>query len=452
MKLRKYQSDLIEKMRASFLSGHKRVLCVAGPGAGKTVLAAFMCAQHNLKNKDNYCWFLVHRQELVDQTIETLQNSGIPMDGIMVAMVQTVTRKIEKYKKPSMIIFDESQHSMSKSWKKIIDFFPDVPIVGLSGSPVRLDGKPLGSIFTDLCETVSVRWLIDNHYLADFDYFAPKVDFDEKIKGHDYDQNYIGEQFIERKIYGDVLKQIDVNRKTIIYCPNIKFSMQLEQKINEHFGSTVAVHFDGDTPSKLRRQIIEDFRNGTIRVLLNVDLVGEGFNVPDCDCCILLRPTQSLCLYIQQSMRCMRYKEGKRALIVDMVGNCYRHGLPDEDRIWSLTEKPRLANNSGEKTGDVLVRECGGCLRVYRGIDPICPYCGFDNKKTKKQIQEDEKAELEKVTKLEKLNKKREQGMAKSYAELVKIGRERGMKNPEGWAWYVWKNRNDTLKFGGKKK
>lgn len=449
MKLRNYQSELIDKMRASFSAGHKRVLCVAGPGAGKTVLAAFMCSRHNTK-ENSYCWFLVHRQELVDQTIETLQESEIPMDNIMVAMVQTVTRKVEKYQKPTMIIFDECQHSMSKSWKKIIDFFPDVPIVGLSGSPVRLDGKPLGSIFDDMCEVVTNRWLIDNHYLADFDYYAPRVQYDEKMKGNDFDQNYIGDQFIERKIYGDVLKQIDLKRKTIIYCPNIKFSKQLEEKINEYFGSEVAVHFDGDTPKKLRKEIIDKFRSGEIRLLLNVDLVGEGFNVPDCDCCILLRPTQSLCLYIQQSMRCMRYKEGKRALIIDMVGNCYRHGLPDEDRIWSLTEKPKLANNSGAKTKDVLVRECGHCLRVYRGIDPICPYCGFDNKKTKKQIEEDQKAELEKVTKMEKVEKRKQQGMAKTYSELVALGKSRNMKNPQAWAWYVLNNRKG-VKFGGKK-
>ena len=452
MKLRTYQSDLIEKMRNSFSSNHKRVLCVAGPGAGKTVLAAFMCANHNEKNPNNYCWFLVHRQELVDQTIETLNDSNICMDRIMVAMVQTITRHIEKYRKPTMIIFDESQHSMSKSWRKIIDYYVDVPIVGLSGSPVRLDGKPLGDIFDDMCETVSVKWLIQNHYLADFDYYAPKVDYEEKIKGHDFDQNFIADQFIERKIYGDVLKQIDLKRKTIIYCPAVNFSKQLEEKINEYFQSKVAVHFDGDTPKKERKQIIEEFRKGTIRILLNVDLVGEGFNVPDCDCCILLRPTQSLCLYIQQSMRCMRYKEGKKALIIDMVGNCFRHGLPDEDREWSLKEKPKLTNNNGARTGDVLCRECSNCLRVYRGTDPICPYCGADNKKTRRQIKEDEKAELERIEKVERLQKAREQGMAQSYEELVEIGKKRGMKNPRGWAWYVWSGRNNKgIKFGGKK-
>ena len=180
--------------------------------------------------------------------------------------------------------------------------------------------------------------------------------------------------------------------------------------------------------------------------------MGEGFNVPDCDCCILLRPTMSLCLYIQQSMRCMRYQEGKRALIIDMVGNCYRHGLPDEERIWSLAEKPKMKNNEGEKTHDVVCRECSNCLRVYRGIDPICPYCGFDNHKTRKQIEADEKAELERVEKIEKRKKRQEIGMAKTYEELVELSRKRGMKNPHGWAYYVMSNRKKpSVKFGGNK-
>lgn len=441
MKLRGYQENLIKKMRGAFLGGSKHVLCVAGPGAGKTVLAAFMCSEHNKKNKDNYCWFLVHRQELVEQTIETLNDSGIPMDNILIGMVQTISRHIERYRKPTMIIFDECQHSMSKTWKNIIDYYPDIPLIGLSGSPIRLDGKPLGEIFDTLCEEVSVRWLIEHNYLADFDYYAPKVSFDEKFKGHDYDQDFITEQFFEKKVYGDVLKQIDLKRKTIIYCPSIKFSKDLEMRINEHFNYNISTHFDGDTPDKQRKEIVKKFRTGDIRVLLNVDIVGEGFNVPDCDCVILLRPTMSLCLYIQQSMRCMRYRPNKRALIIDMVGNCYRHGLPDEDREWSLIKKPKLKRTIGNDEKDVIVRQCTHCFRVYKGNDRICPYCGQDNGKTKKQIEVEEKAELERVEKIEKKKKRMEVGMAQDYASLVKIGMERGYKNPSWWARTVLESR-----------
>jgi len=99
-----------------------------------------------------------------------------------------------------------------------------------------------------------------------------------------------------------------------------------------------------------------------------------------------------------------------------------------------------------------LARECSNCLRVYRGIDPICPYCGFDNHKTRKQIEADNKAELERIEKIEKRKKRQEIGMAKTYEELVELGRKRGMKNPHGWAYYVMSNRKTaSVKFGGKK-
>jgi len=446
IKLRTYQSDFIASIRTSFKQGRKHVCCVAGCGAGKTVLASFMCENHNKMNPNNYCWFLVHRQELIDQTISTFKNNGISMDRVMIGMVQTVGRHLDTLPKPTMIIFDEAHHILAKTWQKIIDKYNTVPVVGLTATPCRLDNKPLGNVFDCLAETVSVRWLIEHHYLSDFDYYAPKIDFEEKTKGNDYDQNFIGEQFLERKIYGDVLKYIKPEKKTIIYCPSIKFSQALADEINKNFGD-IARHFDGDTPAKERKQIITDFRSGSIRILCNVDLIGEGFDVPDCDCCILLRPTLSLSLYIQQSMRCMRYKENKKALIIDMVGNCFRHGLPDEDREWSLDKKPKLHDNSGEKEKDVIVRECKHCFRVYRGNGRFCPYCGADNGKTKKQIQVEEEAELERITELNKKKERMEVGMAKDYGELVKIGIKRGYKNPSWWARQVLAARDKKASF-----
>ena len=167
--------------------------------------------------------------------------------------------------------------------------------------------------------------------------------------------------------------------------------------------------------------------------------MGEGFNVPDCECCMLLRPTMSLALYIQQSMRCMRYQEGKKAIIIDCVGNCFRHGMPDDDREWSLHGKMKCLNESAEP--DIVSRECNRCHRVYSGLAPICPYCGNDNHKTRKQIEQEEQAELEKITAIEKRNNRREVGMTKDFNSLVELGRKRGYKNPTYWARCVWNSR-----------
>ena len=199
------------------------------------------------------------------------------------------------------------------------------------------------------------------------------------------------------------------------------------------------------------QKIMEEYRSGKYKILCNCNLISEGITLPECECCMLLRPTQSETLYIQQACRCLTPAPNKVAVIIDFVGNCYAHGTPTEKRIYTLYENgPRIRNSSREP--EVTCRECSNCFRVYRGTDPICPYCGFDNKKTRKQIKMEEEVELERIEKIERINKKREQGMAQSYEELVEIGRKRGIKNPRGWAWHVWQGRqNKGIKFGGKK-
>ena len=439
MRLRKYQEDSINNTRDLFYKGNKRVLTVLPCGAGKTVEFAYMCNLHVAKNKNNYCWFLVHRKELIDQAIETFIRNNISMNNVLIAMVQTVTRHIDDYRKPTMIIFDEAHHSTSKTWTRIIDAFPNVPIVGLTATPCRLDGKPLGDIYQAMTIGISAKELIELGYLCHYDYYAPKIDLEDanwEVKGSDYDMQSVEESFDKASIYGDVLKYINQNRKTIIYAPTIKFSKQLIANIPG------AVHFDGDTPKQEREDIINKFRSGEIRVLSNVNLIGEGFDCPDCDCVILLRPTMSTALYIQQSMRCLRPAPGKRAVIYDLVGNVFRHGLPDDDREWSLSKHVKPHKN----TDSLSIRECKNCFRVYPGNQRVCPYCGFDNGKTKKEIEIEQQAELERITELKKKQERMEVGRCKDFQSLVALAKRRGYKNPVYWANTILMARNKKIK------
>jgi len=438
MKLREYQDKYINDVRGAFRSS-RSVLAVLPCGAGKTVCFAYMASKHIEKSDKNRVWFLVHRNELIEQTIQAFKDMGLSMRHIFVGMVQTISRHPERYEKPTLIIFDEAHHATAKTWTNIIDFFLDVPIVGLTATPSRLDGSPLGSIFEKLVIGISPKELMNLGYLCQYDYYAPRIYNEEfRIKGSDYDQQEVSDFFIRSRIYGDVLKYIDPKRKTIIYCPSIKFSKFLSEQIPG------VVHFDGDTPDKERARIVKDFKEGKIRILSNVDLIGEGFDVPDCDCVILLRPTRSTALYIQQSMRCLRPGENKKAIIYDLVGNVFRHGLPTEDRKWSLEEKIRCKNESAED--EVLVRECKNCFRVYSGLNPVCPYCGFDNGKTRKQLDEEKEIELQKVTEIERNNKRKEQGRAESIASLIEIAKKRGYKNPAYWATQVYNGRARKIK------
>lgn len=415
MILRTYQENLINQTRLAFMQGCKRPLVVLPCGAGKTVCFAYMAEQH--VKRGGKVWFLVHRKELVDQTLEVIQN-----ENIYVGMVGTALKKAPF--EPTMIIFDEAHHSSATTWQKIIAAYPFVPIIGLTATPCRLDGKPLGAIYDKLVIGVDSEWLIKNGYLSEYDYYAPS----NLVANFNSDTENVGIDF-DKKIYGNVLKYIS-DRKTIIYCPNIAFSQALAANIPG------AVHFDGNTPKVERDRIIHDFRIGKIRCLLNVDLIGEGFDVPDCECCILLRPTMSTALYIQQACRCLRPREGKRAVIYDFVGNVFRHGMPTETRQWSLDTPVRVRNKNAEP--DIITRQCKSCFRVYKGSGNICPYCHADNGKTRKQIEIEEKEELEKIQKI----KRKQVGMARTEAELIAIGKARGYKNPVYWARCVLKGRN----------
>lgn len=434
MNLRSYQIELIEQTRQAFTIS-KRVLSVLPCGAGKTFCFADMCQRHLAKSSDNYVWFLVHRQELVEQTVQTFHDADVPLDNVLIAMVQTVSRHIERYHAPSMIIFDEAHHATSATWRRITDAYPNTPVIGLTATPIRLDGKPLGDIFDSLVVGVDSEKLINDGYLAPYDYYAPNINLADstwKMHGADYDLNDVAEQFDKQAIYGDVLKYIDINRKTIIYCPNIAFSKRIAQRLKGTYNEHMIEHFDGTTPEKQRKDIVDGFKQGNIRILLNVDLIGEGFDVPDCDCVMLLRPTMSTGLFIQQSMRCLRPREGKRALIYDFVGNVFRHGMPTERHEWTLDKRMKPRNASGER--DVIIRECKSCYRVYKGVGVICPYCGNDNGMTREQLRVVERQELEKIEALQKKRERMEVGMCRSYEALVMLARKRGYKNPSYWA------------------
>lgn len=432
MKLRDYQIDIVERTRIAFRT-YKRPLVVLPCGSGKTVCFADMASRHIARSPQTaYVWFLVHRRELIEQTQRTFDAFGISREHVFIGMVQTITRHPERYAKPTLIIFDEAHHAKAKSWTDIIEYFDGTPMVGLTATPARQDGRPLGDIFDTLVIGPDADTLTERGWLAEYDYYAPhSTDLTYRVRGADFDLTEFADVLLRSKIYGDIKKYIHPDRKTLIYSPSVAFSRSL--------ASLGVTHFDGETPTAERERIISQFRSGKIMALSSVDLVGEGFDIPDCDTVLLLRPTRSLALYIQQAMRCLRPSVGKRAVIYDLVGNVYRHGMPTESRDWSLTTSARVRNESGEP--DITARECSRCHRVYAGTERICPYCGNDSGKTRKQIEQDEAAELVQVKKIER----RQQSRAQTLDELIAIGRQRGYKNPEYWARIVIASRRKKI-------
>lgn len=401
VELRDYQQSYIDNVRKAYMDGYKAPCVVAPCGAGKSIIIGSIAKQ--TADKGNRVLFLVHRKELVDQIKETFDFVGVPEENYELGMVQTIVRRLEKTVKPQLIITDENHHGLAASYRKIYDYFEDVPKLGFTATPIRLNGSGLGDINDILIEEVDAKWLIENNFLSPYKYYAPKLIDTELLKLNslrEFSSTSINQAMEQKKIYGDVIKhyqELAEGEQAIVYSHSVEAS----QAVAEEFKAAGynAAHIDGKTAKVERDEIINKFRDRKIQVLTNVDIIGEGFDVPDCSTVIMLRPTQSLSLFIQQSMRGMRYREGKTAIIIDHVDNVRRHGLPDTPRQWSLTSKRK---SSAETI--IKIRECVNCFAVYSPTEDKCPMCGHVPiiEEREAEYEVDEKAELQEVTEEEK--------------------------------------------------
>ena len=440
IELREYQNDLYQKTVDAFRQGNKRVLVTVGCGAGKSYIFAKMA-----ERTKGPVLVLTHRRELLDQTGRLFQEHGI---NARVEMVLTEANHLGEHERPALIITDEAHLSRSNSWMKVLDYY-DTHTVGFTATPVRLDGKPLGDIYSALVTGVSVRWLIDNHRLAPYEYYAPTaVETDGlRVQAGDYVIKDLEQLMSDRAIYSDVLKsweRLAKGQKTIAYCVSVKHAQETAKMFTD--AGYPAVEIDGSTPQKRRLQIMDDFRNGKIMVLCNVGIISEGVSIDDVTCCLLLRPTESHALYWQQGMRSMRYQPGKIATVIDCVGNYTRNPLFDAEVAWSLTESIRKKPKLNDE-GDFLIRTCPSCFKVFKTA-PVCPYCGTEYPLHPREIKAHQDIELARITAEEaervaevKKAARREQGRAKTFEELLAIGRAKGYKNPAFWAAQVMRGR-----------
>lgn len=432
--LRDYQEQLVLDVRKAYQRGYKRPCIVLPCGGGKSCITAEIARRTTAKG--NRVLYLIHRQELQHQIQETFADWDVDLNLCQIMMVQTACRRINKIPAPKLIITDENHHCVASTYRKIYEAFPHASCLGVTATPIRLNGGGLGDVNDILVEGVSTKWLIKHNHLAPYDYYAPPVTDLSGLhtKRGEYVASEIEEKMNESKVYGDVIKyykQLAGGRKAICYCATINHSEQAALQFR-HAGIPAA-HIDGKTSKAKRDEIIQKFRDGEIKILTNVDIISEGFDVPDCSCAILLRPTKSLTLYIQQSMRCMRYQPGKKAIIIDHVNNFLRHGMPDDERKWELQPKKEKKNMVSREH---QIKICPECFRAYLPA-PVCPYCGYAAESNSREIEEDINAQLVKI-----------EGFSlhydspkdcKSYHELLIYAQKHGYKR--GWAWYQAKAR-----------
>lgn len=438
IQLRDYQLKAINDVHKAWAAGFRRPCVVMPCGAGKSVIVAEIARRTT--DKGNRVQFLVHRQELCQQIFDTFSSYGVDMTRCDIGMVQTVCRRTDRMLPPALIITDENHHCLAPSYKKIYEAFPKAYCVGVTATPVRLNGGGLGDGNDCLIVGPTVKELIERDCLAPFDYYAPPVADLSGLKVKrtgDYDPKEIETALNKPQIYGDVIsyyRSLALGRQAVCYCATIDFSKYMADEFTAN--GIPAAHIDGGTPKSERTSIIAKFRGGEIKILCNVDLISEGFDVPDCGAVILLRPTKSLTLYIQQAMRCMRYKPDKRAVIIDHVGNVHRFGLPDQEFEWTLD--PAKPKNSVPKTdADFKIRQCPKCFATHAYAE-VCPMCGYKYPERERKIVLTKEARLERIT--ETVRHYQKPAECKNRQELAAYGKLKGYKS--GWAYYASKELN----------
>ncbi|AIM64237.1 hypothetical protein WS105_0647 [Weissella ceti] len=400
-KLRDYQKETIAGIRLSLAAGHTSIMVQSPPRSGKTVVMSDIARTATAKG--NRVLFVVHRKEIVEQVIKTFKANDVDMSLVTVGMIQTFTRRIETLDKPDIIFVDEAHHALAKTYTRLLDAFPEAVKLLFTGTPYRMSGKGFEDVATDLVVGKSIKWLQEHGNIAEFDYYAPQdIDVSQlKVKTTgEYSAESITEA-LKPKIYGNAVKQYQElanGTQAIAYTHNVESSHTLAKEFNDQGIPAEAV--DGKTPPDKRERIINAYRDGTIRIVVNAELFTEGLDLPNVDTVIMLRPTKSLSLYLQFSMRALNPREGKRAVLIDHVGNVSRFGLPNEDRDWTLAtkdKKTRKAEDAKRVIENPIVT-CDVCFGTfYKKEGSQCPYCGTEITVKTITYETDEAATLQKI-------------------------------------------------------
>lgn len=366
------------------------------PRTGKTVIMAEIARRAT--DKGNRILFFVHRKEIVDQVVSTFKAQGVDMSLAKIGMVQTITRHVDKLKPPAIIFVDEAHHATAKSYRRILDKFPQALKLLFTATPYRLNGQGFEDVADDLIIGNPIKQLIKEGFLAPVDYYAPKQLNSSQLKvkrNGEFDEKSIEDAF-KPKVYGNAVKtfkKLGGSKQAIAYTYNVASAERLAGELNAN--GVVAKAVSGNTPKDERDSIINDYRNGKIQVVTNAELFTEGLDLPNVDVVIMLRPTQSLSLYLQFAMRCMNPRKGKTAIIIDHVGNVNRFGLPTEPHNWTLQgSKSNKSNSSGDTIKSVTV--CPVCFMSFYRKGDKCPFCGAELEE-EKELEVVEDAELEKV-------------------------------------------------------
>lgn len=497
LRLRDYQDTFVADIRTGWQSV-RSVLGVLPTGAGKTVCFSSIMLAH-----DGAAAAVVHRKEIVGQISQSLARLGVrhriiapnsvvtrirrkhlkefgksyvdPHALAGVISVQTLTsgasdknRELQKWlSQISLAVFDEGHHYVTQGlWAKAVHAMGDAQLLFVTATPERADGKGLGGHSDGFAETMvegpTPRWLTQNGYLCGFTYKAPKSDLDVSnipiTASGDLNTKAMRARIIDSHLVGDVVDQYQrfaSGMRAIVFANDVATACETADAFNAAGVPSAAL--SGATEQGERDRKLDEFEEGKLKVLVNVDLFDEGFDVPAVEAVILARVTESLAKYLQMVGRGLRvvYADGfdlktaegrlaaiaagpkPRAVIIDPVANWERHGPPTWPRVWSLDGREKGSRGTA---GDLIPqRVCTGCTQPYERFYASCPYCGEPvpepaGRSAPEQVDGDlTELDLEAMAELfEKMRKadmdKDEYALDQARRGIPSIGRTRDMK------------------------
>ena len=396
--LRDYQQDLLKRTQAALADPAAGIMMQLPTGGGKTLIAAALLSGW-LQDGRKAVW-LTHRRELASQTEGMLREAGVPAssniswtphtyapmiaNGVVILMAQTVSRRAAGpdvwygYDYRDLMIIDEAHHATAGGWTRAISQWPG-PVLGMTATPWRLSRREgFEHLFGQLHCGPQVADLQADNWLCRARVLSPPEE--ELIVGGqvdttgDYTDSGIELANRDRDVFtAGTLRfwqKHGENRQTIIYAVSVKHAENLAAVFNSA-GVSAGVLL-GNTVDRERENLLYQFRYGGIRVLINVLVATEGFDLPDAACVVLTRPTLSLSLYLQMVGRGLRPKEDAGdCVVLDLAGNSHRHGLPEQEHEWSL--KARGVQPAEEEMP--LIR-CPDCEELSPAASHQCRNCG----------------------------------------------------------------------------
>jgi superfamily II DNA or RNA helicase len=416
--LRDYQQAAIDRARNALANGARAICLVCPTGGGKTVIGSDI-VRRTVERGGRALW-LAHRTELVDQAAGTLERLGLrvgaiaagsqrppnPYAPVQVASIQTLLARAEARPRATVVVFDECHHAASDTYSTLLGAYSDSVRIGLTATPERGDGRGLGNMFDRLLVVARIRELTDAGALVPCEIIRPA----SMLRPG---------QIAQRPV--DAYLAHASSRSAIVFSPSLVVAAQHTEEFRALGISAQMV--DQGTPAGERRAALERFRAGELRVLVNVQVLTEGTDLPRASAAILARGCGTAGLYLQMAGRILRPHESKQdALLIDLRGVSYQHGHPADDRTYSLDGRGiRRENEAG--SDQQYCRVCGA--PVAPGVP--CAECGTAARTAKPLV----------VTgaALVRYERKRAEGpeeRARTLARWIREGRERDFK--PGWA------------------